>query len=64
MRTFPEKRFFDWEEDDIAVTLRSSGGSYGGGSEVLILFTQRQSEPCAQETIKESAMNMLPKESW
>ena len=28
---------FLWVEDDIAVTLRNKGGSYGGGSEVLVI---------------------------
>lgn len=35
MVTFTEKRFFEWHEDDVSVTLRNRGGSYGGGSEVL-----------------------------
>lgn len=35
--TLTEKRFFEWEEDEIAVTLRASGASYGGGSEVLVI---------------------------
>ncbi len=26
-----EKRFFEWHEDDVSVTLRNKGGSYGGG---------------------------------
>lgn len=30
MKTLTEKRFFEWHEDDIAVTLRNKGGSYGG----------------------------------
>ena len=29
--TLTEKRFFEWHEDDVAVTLRNKGGSYGGG---------------------------------
>lgn len=37
MKTLTEKRFFEWHEDDVAVTLRNKGGSYGGGSEVLII---------------------------
>ena len=28
--TLTEKRFFEWHEDNIAVTLRNKGGSYGG----------------------------------
>ena len=35
--TLTEKRFFHWVEDDIAVTLRNHSGSYGGGSEVLVI---------------------------
>lgn len=37
MVTMTEKRFFDWHEDDISVTLRNRGGSYGGGSEVFVM---------------------------
>ena len=37
MKTYTEKRFFEWYADDISVTLRNSGASYGGGSEVLVL---------------------------
>lgn len=29
--TLTEKRFFQWHEDDISVTLRGMSGSYGGG---------------------------------
>ena len=29
--TVTEKRFFEWHEDDVSVTLRNRGGSYGGG---------------------------------
>lgn len=32
-----EKRFFEWHEDTVSVTLRNSSGSYGGGSECLII---------------------------
>lgn len=37
IKTYTEKRFFEWHEDDISVTLRNAGASYGGGSEVLII---------------------------
>lgn len=40
MKTLTEKRFFEWHEDDISVTLRNKGGSYGGGSEVLVICTR------------------------
>lgn len=39
MKTFAEKRFFKWEPDEISVSLRARSGSYGGGSEVLIVDT-------------------------
>lgn len=35
--TYAEKRFFEWHEDEISVTLRNKPGSYGGGSEVLVV---------------------------
>ena len=31
MKTLTEKRFFEWHEDDISVTLRNKSGSYEGG---------------------------------
>lgn len=36
-KCYAEVRFFKWQEDDVAVSLRAKSGSYGGGSEVLIL---------------------------
>lgn len=39
-KTYAEKRFFEWHEDDKSVTLRNKGGSYGGGSEVLVVSYQ------------------------
>ena len=42
MKTYTEKRFFEWHEDDISVTLRNAGGSYGGGSECLVLTAFNQ----------------------
>lgn len=35
--TMTEKRFFEWHEDDVSVTLRYKSGSYGGGSEVFVI---------------------------
>ena len=37
MKTFNQVRFAEYAEDTVAVTLRSSFGDYGGGSEVLVL---------------------------
>lgn len=42
--TLTEKRFFEWHEDNVSVTLRNKGGSYGGGSEVFIV--SMSSERC------------------
>ena len=39
-RTLTEKRFFEWHEDDISVTLRNKGGSYGGVRSVRHLLYQ------------------------
>ena len=30
MTTLTEKRFFEWHEDNVSVTLRNKSGSYGG----------------------------------
>ena len=30
-KTYTEKRFFEWHEDEVSVTLRNKSGSYGGG---------------------------------
>lgn len=30
-KTYTEKRFFKWVEDEVAVSLRACSGSYGGG---------------------------------
>ena len=55
---------FQWYVDDIAVTLRSRSGSYGGGSEVLVIScTPTQSEHCAMTIIKGQEVNMLGKEN-
>ena len=52
MITMTEKRFFEWHEDDVSVTLRNRGGSYGGGSEVLVICSiPKPSEHCVQQTI-------------
>jgi hypothetical protein len=38
-KTYAETRFFQWVESDTSVTIRSSGASYWGGSEVLVVDT-------------------------
>ena len=42
MITLTEKRFFEWHEDEIAVTLRNKSGSYGG--EVLVIEYDKDAE--------------------
>lgn len=32
VKTYTEKRFFEWHEDEQSVTLRNSGASYGGAA--------------------------------
>ena len=39
--TLTEKRFFEWHEDDVSVTLRNKSGSYGGWSEVFVIYSIR-----------------------
>ena len=39
-KTYTEKRFFKWVEDEVAVSLRACSGSYGGGSEVFIVSNE------------------------
>ena len=38
--TLTEKRFFEWHEDDVSVTLRNKSGSYGG-REVFVIYSIR-----------------------
>ena len=38
--TLTEKRFFEWHEDDVSVTLRNKSGSYGGQRGVRYLLYQ------------------------
>jgi len=57
-KTLTEKRFFEWHEDDVSVTLRNRGGSYGGGSEVLVIcYTPRRSEHCVPQTTSGCSKN-------
>ena len=64
MKTYTEKRFFEWHEDDISVTLRAQSGSYGGSREVFVICPiQTSVVPCVQETIRESEISTLMKEN-
>ena len=61
-KTLTEKRFFEWHEDDISVTLRYKGGSYGNGSEVLVICsTKTKSEHYAKTITKAPTSNMSNK---
>lgn len=62
--TLTEKRFFEWHEDDISVTLRNKSGSYGGGSEVLVICSIRtRSERYPTMTTRGLTDSMLNKEN-
>lgn len=64
MKTYAEKRFFEYHEDDVAVSIRAKSGSYGGGSEVLVI-APTSSALSAPGTGKESASNSSEKgRSW
>lgn len=63
-KTLTEKRFFEWHEDDISVTIRNKSGSYGGGSEVLVICSiPSESERCAPQTTSGYSRNKPNKES-
>ena len=58
--TYTEKRFFERQKDDVSVTLRNKSGSYGGGSEVLVIFcTNKPSDLCNMSITKALDSNML-----
>ena len=62
--TLTEKRFFEWHEDNTSVTLRNRGGSYGNGSEVLVIcYIKTQLEQSASMTTREQRANTLSKEN-
>lgn len=50
-KTFAEKRFFKWQEDEIAVSLRNHSGSYGGGvrGSGHLLYTETVGALCATD---------------
>lgn len=62
--TLTEKRFFEWHEDDKSVTLRNMSGSYGGGSEVFIIYsTRKPSDRSAQQITNGYSNNRSETES-
>lgn len=49
-KTFTEKRFFEYYEDDVSVTLRNKSGSYGGvGSVGYLLYQDTVGALCATD---------------
>lgn len=45
---FTEVRFFKWQEDDVSVSLRASGASYGGErSAIHLLYTDTVGALCS-----------------
>lgn len=51
MKTLTEKRFFEWHEDDVSVTLRNKSGSYGVGQRSVrhLLYTDTVGALCATD---------------
>jgi hypothetical protein len=49
MITYTEKRFFEWYEDDVSVTLRNKSGSYGGGIGGIRPYTDTVGALCARD---------------
>ena len=60
MKCYSEVRFFKWQDDDKSVSLRAKSGSYGGGSEVLVV-SEIPLAHFAQTITKESTINTLNK---
>lgn len=62
--TVTEKRFGEYHEDNKSVTLRNSGATCGGGSEVLVICSiKKQLARSVQEITRESETNMSPSKS-
>lgn len=57
MKTLTEKRFFEWHEDDVSVTLRNKSGSYGGGSEVFVIYRSNKIPDDYEETSCERCLD-------
>ena len=62
IKTLTEKRFYEWHEDDVSVTLRNRSGSYGGGSEVLVVYTI--DEKMGQTYVHEGLANTLAQRAY
>lgn len=50
-KTVTEKRFGEYHEDDVAITLRNSGATYGGGQRGTchLLYTDRVGALCGTD---------------
>lgn len=55
MKTLTEKRFFEWHEDDVSVTLRNRGGSYGGGARYSLSALYRNSRSLMRHRLQVGA---------
>ena len=51
MKTLTEKRFCEWEEDSVSVTLRACSASYGGGQRSVdyLLYQRTIGALCATD---------------
>ncbi len=58
VKTYTEKRFFEWHEDDVSVTLRAKSGSYGGAEVFIIDSIKTRSAPSAGMIGEDQTDNM------
>lgn len=63
MKTYTEKRFFEWHEDDVSVTLREKSGSYGGGSEVFVISSTKTLSATYVGTIGKAQTDSMSKQT-
>lgn len=63
MKTYTEKRFFEWHEDDVSVTIRAKSGSYGGGSEVFIVSSTKTRSVPSVGTIGKAQTDSMSKQT-
>lgn len=61
MKTVTEKRYGQYSEDDVSVTIRSSSASAGGSEVLIICSIKKQSEHCVQTITKAQTGSMSNK---
>ena len=64
METFKEKKYFEYEEDEVGATLKSKSGSYGGGSENICLWDGSQTAPTLTKNNAGGTQRMPDKDNF